>query len=144
MMMAREHPRPDEDTDWQTQAACRGLDPDLFHPHTLAWYGPNRQRSKIELRQIAQAKAICATCPVGPECEADHPYDTQSIRNGKLPEERSQNPTRSGGRPSCGTDAGYRAHYRRGDRGFDVCQPCKDAHSTAVIDWAERRQGRAS
>lgn len=138
-MMAREHPRPDEDTDWQTQAACRGLDPDLFHPHTLAWYGPSKQRSKVEQAQIVKAKATCATCPVGDDCEADHPSDVLSIRNGKLPEERSPNPTRTNGRPSCGTDAGYRAHYRRGDRGNDVCQACRDAHSVAVIDWAERR-----
>lgn len=144
MMMAREHPRTDQPEHWQSKAACLGLDPELFHPTPLSWYGSTKQRPKAEQKRIAKAKAVCASCPVGDECEADRPSDVLSIRNGKLPEERSPNPTSSGGRAACGTDAGYRAHYRRGDRGRDVCQLCRDAHSRAVIDWADRREGRAS
>lgn len=49
--------------DWMRHAACRGLDPDLFHP---------------ERGQTAdRAKAVCATCPVQPEC-LDHAF-----RNGE-------------------------------------------------------------
>ncbi len=44
---------------WESRAACLDCDPDLFFPVALA--GP-------ALRQIAQAKAICARCPVRREC----------------------------------------------------------------------------
>jgi WhiB family redox-sensing transcriptional regulator len=44
---------------WASQAACLHSDPDLFFP--IAPLGP-------ALRQIAQAKAICARCPVRSEC----------------------------------------------------------------------------
>jgi WhiB family transcriptional regulator, redox-sensing transcriptional regulator len=44
---------------WESQAACLDSDPDLFFP--IASSGP-------ALRQIAQAKAICARCQVRREC----------------------------------------------------------------------------
>ncbi len=44
---------------WASQAACLDSDPDLFFP--IASSGP-------ALHQIAQAKAICASCQVRGEC----------------------------------------------------------------------------
>jgi WhiB family transcriptional regulator, redox-sensing transcriptional regulator len=44
---------------WQSRAACLDCDPDLFFP--IAPSGP-------ALRQIEQAKAVCARCPVRREC----------------------------------------------------------------------------
>ena len=44
---------------WQSRAACLHCDPDLFFP--IACSGP-------ALGQVAQAKAICARCPVRSEC----------------------------------------------------------------------------
>jgi WhiB family redox-sensing transcriptional regulator len=46
-------------TDWRDRAACRDEDPELFFPISIG--GPS-------LRQIAQAKQICARCPVRREC----------------------------------------------------------------------------
>lgn len=46
---------------WRDDAACRGADPDLFFPIGTA--GPVR-------RQIDEAKRICRTCPVQPQCLA--------------------------------------------------------------------------
>lgn len=43
------------DDDWRTQAACRGLDPELFFP-------PRGNRTATE------AKAVCRTCPVRTQC----------------------------------------------------------------------------
>jgi hypothetical protein len=37
-----------------------------------------------------------------------------------------------------GTTAGYQTHYRRGDRGEDICQPCRDARA------AKKREARAA
>ena len=48
--------------DWHTRAACRGADPDTFHPQRGAGSG----------RLTRQAKAICATCPVRNTCLLDH------------------------------------------------------------------------
>ena len=44
---------------WLDAAACRGMDPDLFHP----------ERGGRET--ALAAKAVCATCPVTAECLAD-------------------------------------------------------------------------
>lgn len=46
---------------WRDRALCREVDPDLFFP---PGDGPLGQR------QIAQAKAVCAGCPVIAECLA--------------------------------------------------------------------------
>jgi WhiB family transcriptional regulator, redox-sensing transcriptional regulator len=44
---------------WVFSGACRDADPDLFFP--IGSSGPG-------LRQIAEAKAICARCPVITDC----------------------------------------------------------------------------
>jgi WhiB family transcriptional regulator, redox-sensing transcriptional regulator len=46
---------------WRSAAACRSCDPDLFFPVSS---------SGLPLEQIAEAKAICAQCPVRSECLA--------------------------------------------------------------------------
>jgi WhiB family transcriptional regulator, redox-sensing transcriptional regulator len=46
---------------WRDQARCREVDPDLFFP-----IGDGR----LGQRQIAQAKSVCAECPVAVECLA--------------------------------------------------------------------------
>ncbi|MER7029307.1 WhiB family transcriptional regulator [Streptomyces ramulosus] len=45
-------------SNWRARGACRGEDPDLFFP-----VGKNRH-------QVAQAKAVCARCPVSATCLA--------------------------------------------------------------------------
>jgi WhiB family transcriptional regulator, redox-sensing transcriptional regulator len=53
--------RPDRNSsaDWRDEAACRGIDPELFFP--VGHAGP-------ALRQIGQAKQLCAGCPVRMPC----------------------------------------------------------------------------
>ena len=46
---------------WRTAAACQSCDPELFFP--LSSSGP-------AVEQIAQAKQVCARCPVRPQCLA--------------------------------------------------------------------------
>lgn len=48
-----------EEGGWRQRAACHGKDPEMFFPIGLA--GP-------ALAQVAQAKAICARCPVRAAC----------------------------------------------------------------------------
>jgi len=49
----------DNRTGWWSDAACLTADPDLFFP--ISWSGP-------ALRQVAQAKAICARCHARQAC----------------------------------------------------------------------------
>ncbi|KUL72339.1 MULTISPECIES: WhiB family transcriptional regulator [unclassified Streptomyces] len=44
---------------WRERAACRDVDPDLFFPIGTAG---------LALVQIAEAKAVCARCPVRDQC----------------------------------------------------------------------------
>jgi WhiB family transcriptional regulator, redox-sensing transcriptional regulator len=48
------------DMDWQRQAACRHCAPELFFPIGST--------AADVVADIEEAKAICATCPVRPEC----------------------------------------------------------------------------
>jgi WhiB family redox-sensing transcriptional regulator len=45
--------------DWRHRARCRDLDPELFFPVGVG--GPAEA-------QIQAAKAVCALCPVQPDC----------------------------------------------------------------------------
>ena len=45
---------PDEDRSWFADAACKGVDPNLFHPY--------------KGESIAKAKVVCDTCPVRQTC----------------------------------------------------------------------------
>jgi WhiB family transcriptional regulator, redox-sensing transcriptional regulator len=46
---------------WRSAAGCLSADPELFFP--ISYSGP-------ALQQVADAKAICAACPVRRECLA--------------------------------------------------------------------------
>ena len=58
--------------EWQYEAACRDLDTELF-------FHPEGERGSTRRRRAANAKAICATCPVIEQCRsyalaAQEPY----------------------------------------------------------------------
>ena len=55
--------------EWRSAAACRSADPELFFPISVS--GPARE-------QAAEAKTICAICPVRRECL------TFALRTGQL------------------------------------------------------------
>ena len=52
------------ENDWRPDAACRGLDPELFFSSDEI---ANRQERQD---REAEAKAVCARCPVRTECLA--------------------------------------------------------------------------
>lgn len=47
--------------DWQTDAACRGLDTAMF-------FHPDSEQGEARRRRDSAAKALCARCPVQPQC----------------------------------------------------------------------------
>ena len=78
--------------EWQYEAACRDLDTELF-------FHPEGERGSTRRRRAANAKAICATCPVIEQCRsyalaAQEPY---GIWGGMTEEERREE-IRSSGR----------------------------------------------
>ena len=52
---------------WREQAMCRGYDPDLFFPR-FQRKGNNGRRVAEFAEHVAQAKRVCAMCPVDLEC----------------------------------------------------------------------------
>lgn len=64
-------------TNWRTQAACRGSDPELFFPIAPNGYG--------------KAAAVCANCPVVSDCleEALRVGDVHGFRGGHTGAERA-------------------------------------------------------
>lgn len=52
-----------EDWDWQVNAACRGAGVDLF-------FNLDSERGQAKRTREANAKAVCATCPVMAQCLA--------------------------------------------------------------------------
>ena len=71
--------------EWQYQGACRDLDTELF-------FHPEGERGSTRRRRAANAKAICATCPVIEQCReyalrAQEPY---GIWGGMTEEERRE------------------------------------------------------
>ena len=70
---------------WWTRAACASADPELFFP--ISYSGP-------ALRQVAQAKAICARCPIQREClrYALGARSIQGVWGGMTEEERRRLP----------------------------------------------------
>ena len=86
-------PRPLMDLwDWQSQAACRDVNPELF-------FSPESERGVRKRAREMVAKSLCGNCPVQPECRqpalsVGEPYGvwggtTESERdNTLLPEHR--------------------------------------------------------
>lgn len=96
--------------DWRVRAACRDEDPDLFHPVT---------ESKAHHQQIAEAKAVCARCPVEMDCLADalgQPSVTAGIWGGTTEAERAQM-VRAGHRVAPPASAADGVAVERGLRG---------------------------
>lgn len=64
MANTRRLPGPIADIwDWQRLGACRGRDSTQF-------FHPEGERGSTRKRREARAKALCAGCPVRPECAA--------------------------------------------------------------------------
>ncbi len=79
-------------TPWRDQAACRGMDPALFHPACLTPQSRGHNRAQRGHPDLAVPLAVCARCAVTEAC-AD--YATRGnidhgIYGGLLPGERDR------------------------------------------------------
>lgn len=110
------------DANWRARAACLGVDPSIFFPE-------RGQSTDI-------AKSICSGCPVAGPClnyALEH-GETVGIW-GQLSERQRREVRKARGisaRPRktapCGTEAGAKAHYRRGET---PCIGCREAANAA-------------
>ena len=121
---------------WMTDASCRGMGPDLFHP----------ERGQ----RVLEARAVCAECPVVVQC-GQHALDEQEligIWGGMTGRERRDelNANPRAPRPKfvkCGTVAGHDRHVANGE---PVCSQCRWAQLSAerhrqpsAFNWDEPR-----
>jgi hypothetical protein len=122
---------------WRMDAACRGHDPDLFHPE------------KGDTVTAAKALAICARCPVADTCR-EHAVEhrERGIWGGTSERQRKEVRTQrfraAGGRRTpapCGTDAAYHRHRRAGE---EPCEACLEAQRQARRVRAQRLRARVS
>jgi WhiB family transcriptional regulator, redox-sensing transcriptional regulator len=114
------------DTGWMANAACRGLDVNLFFP----------DRGDIEGAHTA--KRVCVGCPVRHEClewaMTQPGYKEAGILGGHTAKERSRirklrraRVTRQrNATAECGTDSGYYRHHRFAE---PACDACTAAHA---------------
>ena len=99
----------------------------------------------------AEAKAICATCPVIDWCKGelkkardaagkDHTLRPEGTWAGRLIGRCSPETGRVvKDRPPCGTPRGYRYHLRHDE---DVCDPCRTAQREKSRKEAARRRAK--
>ena len=144
------NPLTGERPEWQQQASCRGMNPNLFFP---------TRRGQI---MPASMKAMCAACPVRIECltyaieindrdgwfAGTTPADRRGIRKQWIADgliERSPNDSshvRADGGVKCGTQGGYKRHRRNGE---EACTPCRLANAEkSRVNTAAMRERRAS
>lgn len=71
---------------WQSEAACRGLDPDVF------FSAPDEPTAVTRAVQVKRAKAVCARCPVAAAC-LEHALQTREpygVWGGRSEAERAE------------------------------------------------------
>lgn len=81
-------------SDWMQQAACRGMDPAIWHPTALDTRASSVRRQHPERIDAicAPAKAICRRCPVVADCLAyaiDN-AENDGVWGGMDPQERQR------------------------------------------------------
>lgn len=67
--------------DWRASAACLGEDTELF-------FAPDHERDGDRVAREAEAKAVCAGCPVTGECAAFGATQSHGMYAGETEDER--------------------------------------------------------
>lgn len=82
--------QPDGD-EWRAEAACRGVDPKLFFPHSRSGRKPRHGGpTGPEIDDLNEARRICIGCPVNRECLGDalSQRERYGVRGGHTSTER--------------------------------------------------------
>lgn len=128
-------PTPDLPQEWKADAACRGMDTNLFFP------------AKGDHRAMLHVRAICNGCTVREQCldyavqlgEKFGVWGGLSERQRRAV--RRESNTRRVRVVQCGTRGGYRKHKADGT---EPCQPCAEAARVAFRVYKENRHDRGA
>lgn len=122
--------------EWLKQAACLGVDGDMFFPTSTG----NGAR-----KQAREAQRICATCPVVLQCrERQAKFRGVGVWAGRLyavEQGRTWFTADDVAPPSHGTEARYKRHYRDGE---EPCELCREAASEASRVRRHRRERKTA
>lgn len=124
---------------WMADAACRGMNPDLFFPER-----GNRTQA---------AEQACADCPVADQC-LDYALERREgfgIWGGQAEQDRrllrrqrglvANRRGRSAPPAQCATEAGYAKHRSNKET---PCEACREAHRVAAAARKAARKARAA
>ena len=142
------------DDSFKTNAACRGLNPDLFIP--LVGTTGKEAKEICNGKPATRYKIAVPPCPVRQQCleySLQIPGPVFGIWGGKTERERRtikrdaqkwvDLPMRVTVKRSVahGTSGGYEQHRRRGQA---PCKACKEAHSKATQAWRDRQNDQTT
>ncbi len=120
---------------WMERAACAGPEiGDVF-------FAPDHEMPKAKDRRIAQAKVICAGCPVQEQCLAYATANDEEhgIWGGLTEKERGAARTRR--KPTRRVELKHGtpwAAQRHRNNGEAPCTSCKDAVNRKMQDWKRK------
>lgn len=121
--------------DWADEAACAGLDCELWFPAEIS------KRGRYRRGHDAEAKRICESCVVITQClqhALDHD-EPDGVWGGLSPSERQELSTvrvRPMSEMDHGTEAGAKQHERRGE------PPCPSCRAGAAREQRIRKARR--
>ena len=113
---------------WRNEAACKGMDPDIFHPEAH------------DTKAVFTILDICRACPVRVDClkHAIASGEREGWWGGMSPRKRRTILTTMNRVPNHGTRKRYELHLALGED----CYQCRTQHTARVRPF--KRKGRAA
>lgn len=142
-------------TEWVDHALCAQVDPEIFFPERGQDCGTETLRCRFEFTRCraCEARSVCHDCPVILQCRSfalNSPLFVDGIWGGlstqarsdyrasrRLPLQHRDNPSPI--RERCGSEAGARQHYRRGEK---PCPACLQANRVIRSERKDRYSRR--
>ncbi len=107
------------DLTWLDRIACKGMDPKLFYPHST------------DRRQTAAAKAVCARCPVRPQCEELRGNAVVGVWAGTSSADRKAKPPAAKPKPQPKPHLAVRYDVAEGRNGVELVKPTRNERGAA-------------
>lgn len=138
------------DRAWVSKAACRGLDPNLFHSAFGDYYSQKDALTVCNGVGSTRKKVGVDPCPVREQClnyamSMPSRVDIMGVYGGKSHKQRvilRRGTTNKKGKPRspCGTHAGYRSHLRFNEKTCDECRAANALHKMLLLESKNERR----
>ena len=135
-------PATDRAEDWRSSAACTTVDPNLFDPALYDMRHGGKEQA------VAEALAVCASCPVRQQCLEALFDDKWLILGGTTPEERARlrrkprRPSTRGAKPAMNCVNGHDTSEPGSRLPNRDCRQC--ARDRSVRQRAKQKEAQAS